>query len=153
MHLRKPVLCLLSALGSLWCLHFIKTKSLYLLFSPNKISAEEFLLEFGFLFFNYSFMFSRNVLKVIEKCFGYLHVVRTRMAEEMEWIIHGGSVALPVLLLSAGRCQHLSGCWDSGRASYHSRASASIISTFFYLCVYFFFVHWTFICFGYLNMR
>jgi hypothetical protein len=54
------------------------------LFSLNKISAEEFLLEFGFLFFNDSFMFSRNVFKVIEKCFGYLHVVRTRMAEEME---------------------------------------------------------------------
>jgi hypothetical protein len=29
-------------------------------------------------------MFSRNVFKVIEKCFGYLHVVRARMAEEME---------------------------------------------------------------------
>lgn len=60
------------------------TKSVYLLFSLYKISAEEFVLEFGFLFFNDSFIFSRNVFKVIEKCFGYLHVVRTRMAEEME---------------------------------------------------------------------
>jgi hypothetical protein len=83
-------------------------------------------------------MFSRNVFKVIEKCFGYLHVVRTRMAEEMEWIIHVDSVALPVLLLSAGRCQQLTGCWDSGRACYHSWASASRISTFLFMRVFLF---------------
>lgn len=83
LHLRKPVL--LSAISSwLAMMPTFYQNKVYLLFSLNKISAEEFLLEFGFLFFNNSFMFSRNVFKVIEKCFGYLHVVRARMAEEME---------------------------------------------------------------------
>lgn len=48
------------------------------------ILSKQSLFIYCFPSIRYLFMFSRNVFKVIEKCFGYLHVVRTRMAEEME---------------------------------------------------------------------